>query len=414
MWKMAWRNLWRNRVRTAIMMTAITLSAALGLIALGVTSDQYTKLEASALQTAGGNILIQGNGYQEEQTHELLIDEVERVRSAVAALPAVTNTVERVLITGLVSSPRGSGGVQLRGVAPEAEALIYDFRPWVTEGAMPELGEDGLIALGSGVVEALEIELGDRVVLTTTDRDGEMVRALFHLSGVVHTGLRMLDEGIAFTTVRGAQEAVGFSNELTQIGLVLRSDAERQAVRDALRSALATTGDVPALEVLAWDDAMPEMLAYIELDRVSGYFYFLVIFLVVAFGIANTFLMAVLERIRELGLLSALGMSGWRVAGLVMAETLLMTVMSIGLAYAIAFGVHVFINASQVDLAALYGEGMDFAGVALTDTTLGSTIPPLRWAVAGALFASISLLSAVYPAVRSARLNPVDAMRTFQ
>jgi ABC-type lipoprotein release transport system permease subunit len=411
MLRLAWRNLWRNRTRTAIVLVAISFTYAMMLVSMGINDASHRRMEEAAIRTAGGNLLIHGEGYWLNQSSDQLIEEPEAVLEALSEVRAVRGVVPRVLVTGLLSSPRGSAGVRLTGIDPEAEAQVNDLSRYLVEGRFLDGDTAHPLVLGSGLVEDLAIELGDRVVLTATDPEGEVVRALFRLSGVLRTGTELVDNAMAFTTLGAAREAVAMGERLTQIGVLIDDDSARRDARDALAARLTGT---EGLELLTWDEAIPEMVALIEIDDAFGYIYMIVIFVVVGFGIANTFLMSVLERVRELGLLSAIGLTPQRTMGMVLSEALLLAVVSLALGFTLGFGGHLYLYDVGIDIREVYGMDIELAGVTLDDTIIRSELRPVKWLVGSVSVLLLVVLTSVYPAFRAVRLDPAQAMRTYE
>ena len=311
----------------------------------------------------------------------------------------------------LLSACVGDAPVPNAGVDAGAEAALLDLAPYVAEGSFLAPGDARPLVIGEKLAKKLEVKLGDRVVLTAADPKGDLARALFRVSGILrpHSGL---DDGVAFTTLAAAAEAIGAGRSRTEIGLVLANDASRGEVARALRKQLAMGGEV--LEVLTWDQALPELLGAIRADKAFAWLFGLVVFVIMGFGIANTFLMSVLERVRELGLLSALGLTPGRTARLVLAETAVLTSLSVTAGYGLALLVHLYLRRFGIDLAGLSGMKVELAGVMVQDLRLRSVVDPWRWLAGGAGVVAVVLLSACYPAFKAARLDPVEAMRTYE
>lgn len=411
MWKLAWRNLRRNRVRTLITGSAIALSLALMLMSIGIADSMYQDMMRSAARTAGGDILVHAEGYWQSNDLTVQMHAPTAAAERLRRLPEVKAVIPRVRAAGLLSSARGNAGVQLLGIDKELEALLQSLDRFLVAGSFLQAEHRDPIVLGSGIVEDLGLELGDRVVLTATDAEGELTRALFRLSGVISTGSDLLDEAAAYTTLSTAQRALRMGQGIHQLGVVLEDDADGHVVAAAARSAL--TSDPQALEVLTWREAMPEMVGFIEMDARFGYLFDVILFVIVAFGIANTFLMMVLERIRELGLLAALGLTPRRTAQLILAETALLGIISIAIAQVLGFSAHLLLVKYGIDLAAFGGGGFDVSGVVLESTILRSHIVPMRWIGASLAVFLMVLLSSIYPAWRATRVDPVEAMRTY-
>lgn len=415
MLRMAWRNLWRNRGRTMIIVSVVAWTLAMLLVSYGMTLDRKVKFVDAAIRTTGGSVLVHAEGYWDSRASDLQIAGGDAVLARVAAVPGVASVAPRVLASGLLTSSRGASGLQLLGVDLDAEAAVFDYRPFLVDGEWFDAGSEIPLVLGAGVVEELEVELGDRVVLTATDPSGEVTRSLFRLSGVIRTGNGMLDDALGITSVGAARHALGMDGELTQIGVVIPDDAQRYEVARAVGAALSSAEPAQRLEVLTWDQAIPDLLGYVEVDDRFAAIFGVVIFMVVAFGIANTLLMMVMERIRELGMLTAIGMSPKRVARLVLAETSLMTGLAVVIGVSLAVAGHLALVRWGIDVAELAGgKDMDIAGVSLNDTVIRSVLDPLRWTLATLLVVGLIFASSLYPAWRASRLDPVEAMRTFQ
>lgn len=411
-WKLAWRNLWRHRGRTLIMTSAVALAYALLLLGLSINDDSHARMLAEAAKAAGGDVLVHGEGYWATRGGDIVVADADRLAGRLAGVPGVDTVIPRVLITGLVSTSADNRPVMLQGVRPEREAALNDYAADLIAGTFLDDDRPDPLVLGWRLAGRLELELGDRVVLTATGPDGEMTRALFHLTGIVEMGTRQLDEVIGFTTLEAARRAIGLGGAVTQIGLVTADDAEPETVAAAVEREVAARGE--ALEVLTWAAAVPEMVGLVEIDDALGLIYMGVIFAVVLFSITNTFLMAVMERVREFGLLNALGLRHRGIGRLMLAETLLMTALAMAAGFLLGYGGHMAVSHWGISMAG-YGMGeIEMSGIDVADMVIYSTIDPLRWGVASLLVAGATIASALYPAWRATRLAPAEAMRFFE
>ncbi len=178
-----------------------------------------------------------------------------------------------------------------------------------------------------------------------------------------------------------------------------------------IRASIRAEGS--GLEVLTWQEAIPEMVGFIEVDDAFLYIYLVVIFAIVAFAIANTFLMAVMERVREFGLLNALGLRGGGVAGLLLTETLLMTALAMAIGFVLGFCGHLAASHWGIPVAMWGVDSMEVSGVDFASLVMRSKITPVKWVAASILVALVTLGSALYPAWRASRLAPSEAMRFF-
>ena len=414
LWRMTWRNLWRHRARTLTMMSAVALSYALMLIAFGINDDGHGRMLREAAIAAGGDVLVHGKEYWATRASDIVVRDAEAVAAAVAGVEGVRAAVPRVIVNGLASTAADNRPVLLQGVRPELEVELRDIAEDLTAGTFLTGGERSPLVLGARLAARLEAELGDRIVLTGTTPDGEVTRALFHLTGILETGTREIDETFAYTTLEAAQRAFGMAGAATQIGVVAEPGADAEELSARVRAVLAAEGTGQELEVLSWREAVPEMVALIEIDDALGYIFLGVIYAIVLFSITNTFLMAVKERVRELGLLGALGMPGRRIGRLLLRETVLLTALAMAVGLAIGYAGHRIIASVGIDIASMGVEEMEMSGVDFGKMVMYSTIVPARWILGSVIIAVATVASAVYPAWRAARLEPAEAMRFYE
>lgn len=410
-WRIAWRNLWRHRGRTVIMASTVALIYGLMLVSMGINDDGHRRMLEEAISAAGGELLVHAEGYWDTRASDLVIREGEAVYERVRAAEGVRLTIPRVVIDGLASTAAGSQPVFLQGVLPELEAELADPAADLVRGDFLEGDRRAPIVLGARIADRLDAEVGDRIVLTASDPEGELTRALFHLVGVLETGTRDLDETIGYTTLQAAREAVAMEGMLTQVGVMAAGGQDADALADRLRAAVA---DTERLEVLTWREALPEMVGFIELDDAFGALFMAVLLVVVLFSITNTFLMAVMERVRELGLLNALGLRGSRIGRLLLAETTLLTALAMGAGLLLGLAGHLAISHWGIPMHAYGVDEMEVSGVDFADLVIYSTIQPARWAFASAIVAFFTVASALYPAWRASRLAPAEAMRFYE
>lgn len=410
MFRIAWRNLWRNRTRTIIVGSAIAMTYALFLISIGVSESMYGELESAAAQSAGGTLLVHQDGYWAEQTNEFVIEDGDDLTERLRERTNATAVSPRVVIDGLLSTAASNMPVRLTGIDPEAEREFGNVAKYLDRGTFLSGDEEAPIVLPTSVAEELDAELGDRVVLTATGPDGEMKRALFHLSGTLDVGEMGAAAGLGYTSLEAARNSIGLDGqELTQIGLL--TGADRAVFKDEVIDALGERGD---LEVLTWSEAIPDLVGFIEMDRAFANIYGFLVFIVVVFAITNTFLMIVMERVRELGLLNAIGLSPPRVGLLVILETIVLAAISLSIGLAIGYAGHIWIATYGIDLNAVYGgTEIELSGVSMTDMIISSKLDVERWMNASLTVFGLVVASALYPAWRASRLEPAEAMRFY-
>lgn len=416
MLKLAWRNLWRNYTRTLIIGSAIAFSYAMMLISMGISADTHGKLREAAEKAAGGSILINGAGWWESQASDVVVVRPGEVEAVARGVAGVRELVPRVVINGLASSALGNEPIRLSGIEVEKEFLLDDLSTKLVDGEFFGSEYESPIVLSETLANKLQVGLGDKVVLSASTPGGEVTRALFFLSGVLHSGVAGEASALAYTTVGAAQGAIEMEGELSQLGVLLATGAEQEVVvarlREALTERVYSGGD--GLEVLTWQEEIPEMKGLLDFDEAFGYIYMIVIFIIVLLAIANTFLMAVMERVREYGLLNAIGLTPWRIGTLVVWESAVLGLMALAVGFVIGFSVHLIIAHVGINLASLGAGDIDMAGVGLADMVVRSRVPLVKWVVGSICVFVVVMISAIYPALRAMRLAPAQAMRFYE
>ncbi|MEZ4461950.1 MAG: FtsX-like permease family protein [bacterium] len=357
-------------------------------------------------RAAGGNALIHGKGYWEAQTNEKVLEGAARSSTRCRNARRQSGRPPAVILEGLLSTSASSAAIRIYGVDPKVETEFGNTARYLVRGDFFN-NEDAPLVLGAKTAKTLNVDLGDRVVLTVTDAHGEMQRALFYVSGVLQAGAASVDDGPAYTTLAAAQKAAGM-NGITQIG-VLSDEASQDAIKAAVLALNA-----PNTEVLTWQEAMPDLVGFIKLDAAFGDLYGIIVFIVVVFAVMNTFLMIVMERIRELGLLAALGLKPRQIALLLIYESFLMAVVAIAIGFGLGYLGHFTLKTVGIDMADLYGTDVQMGGVTMVDTVVRSKINITRWVNATLSVLALVMLGAVYPAFKASRMNPSQSMRFFQ
>ena len=408
--KIAWRNLWRNKTRTFIVISAIAFSYGLMLVMFGVADDSYAEMEDAVVAAVGGHVLVHGEGYWDFPTGGQKIDDVAQRRRQIEEVPGVDAVAQRVMAFGLLGTAASNEGVQILGVDADDEVPFDDLYGDVVEGEVFGGERDNPIVIGRDLAEDLGVGIGDRLVLTASDIDGEVTRGLFWVDGILRATPGQTGEGRAYVQFDELQDLLAYGDGATQLGVRLQDDGMRTRVARDLR----TEFDGAGLEVLTWDEAVPEFAALIEFDELFTYFYMFIIVFIVALGITNTFLMAVMERIREIGLLSALGLTPRRIGTMILLETAILTIVGMAIGLGLGLAGHFWMATHGIDLSAVADIDMEIAGLSLDMMVIHSHIVPVRWIGGSVAIFIVIVLSAIYPAWKATKMAPSEAMRFYE
>ena len=406
--KMAWRNLWRNRRRTYITLSAIVFGVFMAILMMAMQDRNWDDMIRLAARLGAGHVTIQHPEYLDSPTLTRTVQGTDRLKRLVAEDERVVRVVERITGFNLLSTARENIGAGFIAVAPEQEdEETLSFIEAIVEGEFFSSSTDGGIILGEKLASNLDVELGSKVVYTLTDKEGEIVSALARVSGIVRTGSPSVDAGISLLPIDTVREVVGFApDEAIQIAAFV----DDQRVSDAVVTDLdARVSDDAA--VLAWHELQPDLAVFIAMKVGGSVVMTLILAALVAAGIFNTLFVSVMERLREFGIMLAVGFSPGQLFGLIMLESAWLAVIGLAAAAAVTIGPYLYLASTGIDISAMIpADQVEIAGVGMS-TTLRVGIYGKNVALIGVSALAAILLSGVYPAWRAGRTDPVETIR---
>lgn len=303
--QLAWRNIWRNPRRTAVIMTAIIIGVwnmiFLGALMRGI-SDEMVR---NGIATLTGHIQIHQKGYQNDPVVENSIADPEAVKTALKkTLPKGARWAARVRVNAIASNARHTAGVTFVGIDPAHEARVSFIGKAVTEGCYLREDDKYGIVVGKALVDKFETKLGHKLVLMSQDTNREIASRAFRIVGIFRAEMQATEKQFVFVSKTSAQYMLKLKNSISEISIILPGQEEVKQVADNLRANLPSAD----YEVQTWQELLPLIIAYLNIYDGFMYIWFIVVFIAMGFGIVNTTLMAVFERMREFGLFKALGM----------------------------------------------------------------------------------------------------------
>lgn len=332
---------------------------------------------------------------------------VEDLLKTLTAQPQVVAATPRVYGYGLVSSGSHSAGAELLGIDPARERRISSFHTRLASGRFLSPNKTKELVLGEKLASAIAAELDSEIVLVTQAADGSIGNEVYTVVGILRTGFAAIDRGLVLLSLATLQELLSLpANRIHEIGVITTTAAQASRVAVALESQLRPLFPV---RVRAWTELSPALAEYVRLSRSSNAILFSIVFLVAIIGVMNTMLMAVFERTREFGVLAALGLRPAYLVGLIVLEALLLAGVSLAMGGTVGLPLLWYLQAYGLDLRNVMGE-LSMAGVVIDPIWYGHhDFPSYVQAALG--LTGVTLISALYPALRAARFRPVEAMR---
>jgi ABC-type lipoprotein release transport system permease subunit len=402
----AWRSLWRNRRRTLITLAAIALSIMLVQAFHNLSVGVYARMVEDGVRAGSGHLAVYRQGYLEGREEALSFPPGEMIEQ-VQSLAGVTQVLPRLYLPALAQSSYDSRGILLIGVDPVRERGVNPF--------LKELPADGMLRDSSGrdaiigqrLLDDLKLAVGRKLVVTAQHRDGTLHSELLRVRGVVATGMAEIDGSLLMVGRERAAQLAGMPGEIHELAIVLATADDEARVYAEL---IDLTAAVPGVAPVSWETAMPNLANAIKLDYASQKFIFAIILLIVTIGVVNTLLMSVMERLREFGVVLALGSSPARLRRLVLIEALLLGSVAAVVGCLLGSLATWYLVVVGIDLQSFIPETLEFGGVVF-DPVLRATWD-LPWMGKIALYVvGLTLLAALYPAVKAGRVTPAEAMR---
>lgn len=405
--RLAVRNLWRNGRRSFLTVTGIALALALMLISQSIQNGAWGALIKNAIQAGAGHVVVQADGWQEERDPELWMDGSTALRDAVGEAYPGAIVVRRTFVGGLLTSPTGSAAVTVQGIEPsqEAELTLLDDRlrsgAWLTDD-----GERGIL-LGEVLAQTLGVGLDDKVVLMAQVGTDDMESRLFRVKGTFRTGSDALDAFGAYAHVDATQAVMGGDDPAHQIAVVWPEIGRDEPDLTPAREALAGHD---GLDIMTWRGALPLLEEQEALDAKFNNLIYVVMAAIVAVGVLNTILMGVMERMREFGVMLAVGMKPGRLARMVVLEGFLLGLVGGVAALAIAAGPIWALQTYGIDYGDLFAKASPVGGIPI-DTVMRAQASAWQSGIIVAMGAFVAFAASLWPARKATHLQPVEAIR---
>ncbi len=400
---LALRNLTRNMRRTVLTIGALVVAIGSLTFMLTLTEGYLGSMKDNFVLTQFGHIQINAPGFQDGGLIDDFMVDPSPAAAAVQADPNVIAWSQRVEVSGLANVAAASASVQVIGVQPDAEAGVTRLANFVSEGAWLQPDDDGGILLGKGVAETLDVDLGKKVVLMTQAPGGEIRSEVFRVRGILNSGSPVVDRVLAIVTLGAAQDWLGLDDGAT--GLVVRVDSHDNT--NIVYERILGQLDPDKFEVQRWFDVDPFVQQIIESSDASIIIILVVVVVVVLGEIINTMFMSLYERIREFGLMEALGTGRRQLFSMLLWEATVLVAIGGALGYGVAALLTAYYGRTGIDLSA-FSEGLStFYLDPVVHPVLGLQTSAY---ILGTILVT-ALLAGVLPAWQATRLNPVDAMR---
>ncbi len=405
--KMAWRNIWRNPRRSILTIMAIVFATLLLVFMLSWQFGSYHTMIDTSVKMYTGHLQVQEKGYGEKKDIRLAVPDPEGVARILDGLAGVDAYSTRASAFSLVSSRERTSGVLVVGIDPVREGSVSTITKLIRKGSFLSSGGTNQAVVGALLSKNMQVVPGDELVLLGQGRDGSIAATVVSVRGIFESGQDEFDRGTILIPLPFFQDVFSMNGAVHEVVVLGRSLDDVATMKENIAARIARLEGGEQLVVLDWMELLPGIVEAIKMDLVSGFIFYVILIVVVGFSILNTFLMAIFERKKEFGVLSALGAGPKRLMKLLLIESASMTLVGIVLGIAGGclvtwyFQVHGILLPGASDWLRMYGlpERM-FPRLSLLSISIGAGIVLI-----------ITLLTALYPAFAVRRIEPARALK---
>ena len=398
--KLAWRNLWRNKLRTGIMLSAMVFGLIGVASMMGFVTGMYGSMIHNAIAWQTSHIQVHNSRYLTDPDINATIVDPQALLDTIAKLPDVMAWSPRFLADGMVASARSACGVRINGIELESEAQVTPLADNIVAGEW--LSQQGRypVLVSSETAERLRLKVGSKVVLTLTNAAGEVTGGAFRVRGIFKTPSSAFDEGNVFVRRVDLVALAGIEG-IHEIAILLADNKAAFTLRDVLQAQTSEQNSVRD-----WQQVQPMLASIIKQMGPSNAIMLGIFVTALGFGIVNIMLMSVFERTREFGVLMAVGMQKHKIFLLIMLETAWLGISGALLGIAGSIGLVTLLQRTGIPLGKM-AEGLGAFGV---DTTLYPQVSFSDYQMIFITVVAASMLAALYPARQILKQRPVDAM----
>lgn len=406
---MALRTLARSRRRTLITSFSVAFGIFLAVTFTGSGDYSYTNMIDTSAVMGFGHVSIEAAGYNEKPSLARWLSGSDELYRKATGLPEVAGAYPRIIGQAMFAAGAKSSGAMFMAIDPAAEQPGHNFfLRSIVSGQMFTEREGRGALIGVEMAKKLNVRPGKKLIITVTDKDGQLASELLRVSGLFQTGDHAVDSGVVLVPLGRLQKTLGYGQDgATLVAVYVKDQRRVRAVQRELSASMSDNGD---LEVLTWHETQSDLSGLIAVDRLFNYLLQLLVGLVIAAGITNTMLMSVLERSREFGIMMAVGMTPREIVRLVLIESFWLGCLGVIMGIILTIPWFYYMSEIGIDLSRHVGEDYSAGGVLVEPVMKLRLFKESAAAILAAVFL-LTLAAGIYPAIRAGKIMPVDTIK---
>ena len=398
--KVSWRNLWRNSTRTNMTIAAVSLCVAILIIFQSLIVGLIGKAVYNTTNLVVGEVQIHATDYLDDRSIYKSLKNIEDIRAV--AKENNIGIVERSYGFGLISSGTKSAGTQFWGINPESELKYFDFANHIDEGNFLTKKSLNKVVLGKKLARSLAAEVGTELVVFVQGADGSLGNELFYVTGILENVADNIDRGAAIILKDDFDILFSTKNFIHEIALNSKGKFEAEEIQKLM------SAKVTGVAVETWKELMPTIAVMTEKMSVFMLTIFSLIFTIAAsLGVMNTLIMSTYDRMKEFGIIRAIGATPWRIIRQVSLEAILLTIIASIIGTVVGLSIALYLQEYGIDIS---GGGNLAIGGIVFDPIWRASISIKTVFLPVTLMMLTSVVASIYPASIAARIKPVEAI----
>ena len=400
--RISWRNVWRNKTRSLVIIAAIALGLWGGVFSTGFMNGMAEQQIYSAIHTQTGHIQLNADGFLLNYDILKEVSQADSIAKSIQEVPGVAAVSPGIQMMAMAATATSSTGIMLHAVDPDRQRKVSDLFRSVIKGNYFGGDQKYPIVIGQQLADKLHVKIKSRIIMTLQTAGGDITYGAFKVAGIYRTHDSEFDKQSVFVRRKDLQQLIGFPENAASVITVLLNDTDdTQAMVERLKK------QFPDLQVQGWQQLSPMLLAMSGTMREFSLLFVGIVLIALAFGIVNTMLMAILDRTREIGMLRAIGMSPGKVFRMIVLETIFLSLTGAVIGVLLSLGTIQYFGRAGIDLS-MIGAGINALGInSMVYPKLGVGFY-IQLAV---LVIIIAIIAGLFPALRAIRMNPAEAMR---
>lgn len=401
--KLAWRNIWRNKRRTYITVASIFFAVILSTLMMSLKEGVYSNMINSMIGSYMGFGQIHAKGYWEEKTLDYSFELSDELSNKINNTKGISGYMERVESFAMAASSEITKVTMVVGVDVEKEKKFNALSERIAEGAYLE-PDDKSVMIGFGLAQHLKIKVGDTLVLLGQGYQGVTAAGKYPVKALVKFGSPELSKQVVFLPIKEARWFYGMDKQLNNLILQFDNPDNSKQIISSLANDLDSE-----YEIMHWEELAPELKNMIETDKVEGYVFMFILYLVISFGIFGTSLMMLAERQHEFGVMVAIGMKRSKLAIVVWLEVLMISLFGAFVGMFGAFPISYYFHVNPIQLSDDLKKMTEEYGL---EAVIQSSIDPAVFIQQAIVIAIIACVIGLYPLLKILRLSAIKSMRS--